>query len=210
MTATIPVFVKMEGTMREEVSFGSQGSNKRRDKFMTPHAETHTPSSRESFDEVVALIPALRAFARSFCKQPSDADDLVQETLTKAIAKIHLFKEGTQLKSWLFTIMRNTFYNRIVVMTREAPGKADCVASLPATPATQEWAVRNQELKAALRRLPAKQRDMLVHVTLEGASYIEAADRFGCDIGTVKSRLNRSRARLLVELGEQTAEGCFT
>ncbi len=177
---------------------------------MMPHDDTHTPSSRESFDDVVALIPALRAFARSFCKQPSDADDLVQETLTKAIAKIHLFKEGTQLKSWLFTIMRNTFYNRIVVLTREAPGKADCVAALPTTPATQEWAVRNQELKAALGRLPEKQRDMLIHVTLEGASYLEAADRFGCDIGTVKSRLNRSRARLLTELGEQTPQSCFT
>ncbi len=177
---------------------------------MTPHDDNHRPSPREGFEDVVALIPALRAFARSFCNQPSDADDLVQETLTKAIAKIHRFKEGTQLKSWLFTIMRNTFYNRIIVMTREAPGKADCVASLPVTPATQEWAVRNQELKAALGRLPEKQRDMLVHVTLEGASYIEAANRFACDIGTVKSRLNRSRARLLTELGEKTARSCFT
>jgi RNA polymerase sigma factor (sigma-70 family) len=155
-------------------------------------------------EAVVELIPALRAFARTFCRNPVEADDLVQETLMKAIAKIEQFEPGTRLKSWLFTIMRNTFYNRNVVLKREAPGALDCVASLPVTAATQEWSLRGRELREALQRMPANQREILLYVTVDGASYIEAADHFGCDIGTVKSRLFRSRARLLRELGAET------
>jgi RNA polymerase sigma factor (sigma-70 family) len=175
---------------------------------MEQAAETR-PRSPE-IDNVIDLIPALRAFARTFCKEPSDADDLVQETLTKAIAKIHLYQEGTKLKSWLFTIMRNTFYNRVVVTSRESPGKADCVAALPTSQATQEWTVRGRELREAIQRLPEKQREMLLLVTVQGASYLEAADICQCDIGTVKSRLNRSRARLLQELGEPSLQACFS
>ena len=152
-------------------------------------------------EAVVELIPALRAFARTFCRYQSEADDLVQETLLKAIAKIHQFEPGTRLKSWLFTIKRNTFYNRSVVLRREAPGAAYCVASRPVTAATQEWSVRGSELREALQRMPPVQRDILVAVTIEGVSYLDAAERFDCDIGTVKSRLFRSRARLLRELG---------
>ena len=72
--------------------------------------------------DIVRLIPALRAFARTFCRNPSDADDLVQETLMKALANLDKFEPGTKLKSWLFTIMRNTFYTRAKVLGREAPG----------------------------------------------------------------------------------------
>lgn len=162
-------------------------------------------NDRQSDTEaVVELIPALRAFARTFCREQSDADDLVQETLTKAIAKIDQFEHGTRLKSWLFTIMRNTFYNRAVVLNREAPGAADCVASLPVSQPTQEWSVRGRELRKAIDRLPDKQREILVLVTIKGASYLEAAEMCHCDIGTVKSRLFRSRARLLRELGADT------
>lgn len=164
--------------------------------------------SVDTYGDVVKLIPALRAFARTFYRDQSDADDLVQETLTKAIAKIHQFQEGTRLKSWLFTIMRNTFYNRAVVLTREAPGAADCVASIPHTEATQEWSVRGRDLMQAIERLPAKQRQMLLLVTVEGASYLEAAEICDCDVGTVKSRLFRSRARLAAELGEPSSRAC--
>ncbi|MCV0397203.1 MAG: sigma-70 family RNA polymerase sigma factor [Rhizobiaceae bacterium] len=164
---------------------------------------------RKDTEEVVELIPALRAFARTFYRDQTDADDLVQETLTKAIAKIDQYQHGTRLKSWLFTIMRNTFYNRVVVHSREAPGQVDCVASQPATAATQEWAVRGCELEQAISRLPEKQRQILVLITIEGATYLEAADRCGCDIGTVKSRLFRSRARLLKELGADNVQSAL-
>ena len=151
---------------------------------------------------IVELIPALRAFARTFCRDPSDADDLVQETLTKGIAHIDKFEPGTRMKSWLFTIMRNTFYTRIKVSSREAPGLADCVSSTPAEEATQEWAIRGRELKAAINRLPPHYREVLLLIGVLGVSYEEAATICGCAIGTVKSRLNRARASLLEDLGE--------
>nr|WP_210308603.1 sigma-70 family RNA polymerase sigma factor [Prosthecomicrobium pneumaticum] len=146
----------------------------------------------------------MRAFARSFCRDPSDADDLVQETLTKGIAHIDKFEPGTRMKSWLFTIMRNTFYTRIKISKREAPGLADCVSAMPVSEATQEWSLRGQELKEAIDRLPPHYREVLVLIGVLGVSYEEAAAICGCAIGTVKSRLNRGRAHLLEHLGEDS------
>lgn len=157
--------------------------------------------------EVVTLIPALRAFARSFCRNPTDADDLVQETLTKAIAGIDTFAPGTQLKSWLFTIMRNTFYSKIRRQKREVTGDEDCIAGLPSVQPTQEWSLRGQELQAALLRLPEAQREVLVLIGGLGVSYEEAASICGCEMGTIKSRMNRARARLAMELGETSRSG---
>ncbi len=155
---------------------------------------------------IVDLIPALRAFARTFCRNPSDADDLVQETLTKGIANLDKFEPGTRMKSWLFTIMRNTFYTRIKISMREAPGLMDCASARPVQEATQEWSVRGKEVHAAINRLPPHHREVLVLVGVLGVSYDEAADICMCAIGTVKSRLNRARMSLLEDLGEQSPE----
>lgn len=152
--------------------------------------------------EIVNLIPALRAFARTFYREPTHADDLVQETLTRALANIHQFRPGTSMKSWLFTIMRNAFYTKIKIDTREAPGAADCVSLRPAADPTQEWSYRGHEIAAAIDRLPAQQREVLVLIGLRGVSYEEATEICGCAMGTIKSRLNRARHRLLEELGE--------
>src|SRR5690606_16189192 len=141
---------------------------------------------REPSSSVVATIPALRAFARTFCRDPQDADDLVQETLTKAIANLDKFEEGTRLKSWLFTIMRNTFYTQIRVAMREAPGAQDCISSQPCIGAGQEWALRGQELSEAIARLPQSHREILMLVGVLGVSYEEAAEICGCAMGTVK------------------------
>ncbi len=152
--------------------------------------------------EMVALIPALRAFARTFCPEPSDADDLVQETLMKGIANIRQFQPGTRLKSWLFTIMRNTFYTRAKLRKREAPGGADCVSSLPTAEATQEWTIRGTEIEVAINALPSQQREVLILIGVLGISYEESARICNCAIGTIKSRLNRARSTLLELLGE--------
>lgn len=152
--------------------------------------------------EIVQLIPALRAFARTFYREPTHADDLVQETLTRALTSIHQFRPGTSMKSWLFTIMRNAFYTKIKIDTREAPGAADCVSLRPAADPTQEWSCRGHEIAEAIDRLPAQQREVLVLIGLRGVSYEEATEICGCAMGTVKSRLNRARHRLLEELGE--------
>src|SRR5690554_5762437 len=105
-------------------------------------------------DQVVDLIPALRAFAWSLCRDRNDADELVQETLLKAVANIDKFKPGTRLRAWLFTIMRNTFYTRIKIAARERTGAEDCVAGNVSVAATQEWSVRGKELFRILRHLP--------------------------------------------------------
>lgn len=155
--------------------------------------------------EIVQMIPALRAFARTFYRDPNDADDLVQETLTKGLANIHQFEPGTSMKSWLFTIMRNTFYTKIKIATREAPGAADCASTRPATDPTQEWSARGREIAAAIQRLPTQQREVLTLIGVLGVSYEDAAEICGCAMGTVKSRLNRARVKLLEELGEESA-----
>jgi RNA polymerase sigma factor (sigma-70 family) len=155
-------------------------------------------------DEIVQLIPALRAFARALCRNECDADDLVQETLIKAIAKIEQFTPGTSLRSWLFTIMRNTFYTKLRLARRESTGSADCISSSPAVNPTQEWSSRGRELNEALQRLPQTQREILMLIGVLGVSYLEAADMYGCAVGTIKSRLNRARQRLLEELGEDS------
>lgn len=149
--------------------------------------------------EVVELIPALRAFARTFCRSPADADDLVQETLTKAIANLDRFEPGTRLKSWLFTIMRNTYLSGVARSRREATGMDVEETSGPEAP--QEWSTQVREVRAAIGRLPQGQREVLVLVGMLGVSYEETARICDCAIGTVKSRLSRARAALLAELG---------
>src|SRR3954469_23108120 len=110
---------------------------------------------------IVDLIPALRAFARTFCRVPDDADDLVQETLTKGLANIDKFEPGTRMKSWLFTIMRNTHYTRVKAAAREAPGLLDCASSRPVTEAPQDWSMQSKEVHHAIQNLPEHQREVL-------------------------------------------------
>ncbi len=160
--------------------------------------------NRTDATAVVQIIPALRAFARTFCRDPNDADDLVQETLTKAIASLDSFEPGTRLKSWLFTIMRNTFYTKIKVATRESPGAMDCVSAQPISAASQEWSIRGQEVRDAINKLPRSHREVLVLVGMLGMSYEETAAICGCAIGTIKSRLNRAWANVLEALGEES------
>jgi RNA polymerase sigma factor (sigma-70 family) len=171
---------------------------------------THTNGpERDQEPAIVDLIPALRAFARTFCRDPSDADDLVQETLTKGIANIDKFEAGTRMKSWLFTIMRNTFLTAMKSYSREAPGLLDCASGRPTTEATQEWSVRGKEVHAAINRLPESHREILVLVGVLGMNYDEAAAICGCAVGTVKSRLHRARLKVLADLGEPSSETLF-
>lgn len=159
---------------------------------------------RRCEDELIDLIPALRAFARTFHPDPTDADDLVQETLTKGIGNMHQFQPGTSMKSWLFTIMRNTFYTRIKVYNRECPAAADCASSRPTMLPSQEWSMRSHEICRTIQRLPYEQREALILIAMLGMSYLDTAEICDCAIGTVKSRLNRARQNL-VELSGETS-----
>jgi DNA-binding transcriptional ArsR family regulator len=100
--------------------------------------------------------------------------------------------------------MRNTFYTKIKVSKREAPGSADCVSARPVVGATQEWSARGLEIHNAIQRLPEQQREVMMLIGVLGMSYEEAATICNCAIGTIKSRLNRARLRLLAELGEKS------
>ena len=167
-------------------------------------ASSDVPYRREVADpgELVDLIPALRAFARTFYRNKDDADDLVQETLSKALANLERFERGTRMKAWLFTIMRNTFLTGIKKTNRESPGQDDCVSGQSVTAPSQEWAQRSWEVAQAIDQLPEDQRQVIVLIGMIGIGYDDAATICGCAIGTVKSRLNRARARLTETLGE--------
>ena len=148
-------------------------------------------------EEVVGMIPALRAFAWSLSHNGSDADDLVQDTLIKAWTNRDKFEPGTNLRAWLFTILRNTYYTSVIRRRREVRDETGEYASNLKAPATQDWSVAMRALQTALGQLPDEHREALILVGAAGLSYEEAAEICGCALGTIKSRVNRARARLL-------------
>jgi RNA polymerase sigma-70 factor (ECF subfamily) len=148
-------------------------------------------------DSVVQLIPALRAFAWSLSHNASDADDLVQDTLIKAWTNRDKFEPGTNLRAWLFTILRNTYYTAAVRRRREVRDETGKYAATLSTGPTQDWSLAIRALQAALAQLPDEHREALILVGAAGLTYEEAAQVCGCALGTIKSRVNRARARLL-------------
>lgn len=151
-------------------------------------------------DELVALLPALRAFTRRFEPDPVDAEDLVQDTLTKALSNLDKFQDGTRLKSWVFTIARNAFCTRYAARKRMVVGLDACVSELPAVAPPQEWAVSMSEFNRAYGALPPINRIAIDHVLFQGSSYEDAALACGCATGTIKSRVNRGRQMLVVAM----------
>jgi RNA polymerase sigma-70 factor (ECF subfamily) len=146
--------------------------------------------------EIVALIPFLRAFARSLAGDATWADDLAQEAMLKAWSARRSFEPGTNLKAWSFIILRNHFYSekrrawRQVAWDQEKAERTLTATSNPV--ATLEL----DEVRRALHELPDVQRDALVLVGAGGFSYDEAALICGCAVGTIKSRVNRARTAL--------------
>ncbi len=157
--------------------------------------------------QVLEFLPAVRAFARSLTRNRTEADDLVQETLLKALSNMDKFDPGTNLRAWLFTILRNTYYTEIRKRRRENDGMAALAQQDTNIGPSQEWSSTLTSLKDALALLPDDQREALVLVGAAGLSYEEAAEVCGCALGTIKSRVNRARAKLLVLMGaEATAD----
>ncbi|ADY67651.1 sigma-70 family RNA polymerase sigma factor [Rhizobium rhizogenes] len=144
---------------------------------------------------IADLAPALTAFARRFVRNEEDVDDLVQETMLRGLRSLHGFTPGTALKSWLFTILRNTFCTRYKVSKRECVGLPVGIEQTMSTPASQEWRVQHQEVMRAIRDLDKDQKKALLLVA-GGTSYSDAAAICGCRVGTIKSRVNRARESL--------------
>ena len=150
---------------------------------------------------LVELIPRLRRYARALVGERATADDLVQDTLERAWAKLHLYRRGTDLRAWLFTVMHNVHVNRVRA-TRPVDPLEDEMPEL-AQRGTQADALLVRDLDRAIARLPADQRAVLLLVTLEEMSYEEVARTLGIPIGTVMSRLSRAREKLrALMLGE--------
>jgi RNA polymerase sigma-70 factor (ECF subfamily) len=146
--------------------------------------------------DLLAVIPNLRAFAVSLCGNLDRADDLVQETLVKAWSNLESFVEGTNLRAWLFTILRNIYYSEYRKRRREVADPDGAIAARLATAPAQDGHMDMLDFQAALQRLPADQREALILIGASGLSYEEAAGVCGCAVGTMKSRVNRARTRL--------------
>ena len=147
--------------------------------------------------DLIGTIPNLRAFAVSLCGNPDRADDLVQETLVKAWSNLSSFAEGTNLAAWLFTILRNIYYSEYRKRRREVADSDGAIAARLATAPAQSGHMDFLDFRTALQKLPADQREALILIGASGLSYEEAAGVCNCAVGTMKSRVNRARNRLV-------------
>ena len=148
-------------------------------------------------------IPKLRRYARSLCRNATDADDLLQDSLLLGMRKSHLWQDGTNLRAWLSTIMHNQHVNVVRRAVREGiKVPIDDVAPRLACPAPQEGALQLRDVERAVKRLPAAQRQVLLMTAIDGQRYGEIATTLGLPEGTVRSRLWRARAAVREWIGE--------
>jgi len=157
-------------------------------------------------DQMLTAVPSLRAFAISLSGNVDRADDLVQETLLRAIANIESFQPGTNMSAWLFTILRNLFRSEYRKRRREVEDADGSYAESLKSHPEQGSHLEFKEFKTALAKLPADQREALILVGASGFSYEEAAAICECAVGTIKSRVNRARNRLADLLSIESAE----
>ena len=155
---------------------------------------------------MLAALPSLRAFALSLTNAREVADDLVQDTLVRALAKIDQFQPGTNMGAWLFTILRNIFYSQCRRTKHEVEDPDGSYAARLWTAPDQHGKCDVQDTLRALAMLPLEQREALILVTAEGLSYEEAARICGVAVGTIKSRVSRGRVRLAELLAIRDAE----
>ncbi|SIQ31092.1 RNA polymerase sigma-70 factor, ECF subfamily [Rhizobium sp. RU20A] len=146
--------------------------------------------------EMLAALPSLRAFAMSLIGRHDKADDLVQDTIMKAWAKQDHFEMGTNMKAWLFTILRNELYSQLRKRGREVQDSDGYFTESLAQHPSQYGSLDMQDFRKALDMLPPDQREAIILVGASGFSYEEAAEICGCALGTIKSRVNRARQRL--------------
>ncbi len=163
--------------------------------------DPNAPPDPAVIAQIEAEIPRLRRFARAMVRDATLADDLVQECLERALSRLHLWRPGSNLRAWLFTILRNLHINGVRRRQPVVDIDAEAQAAIGAAPGSQFVRLELRDLRRALGLLPNEQREVVLLIGLEGISYGEAADILGISIGTVKSRLSRGRRalRLLME-----------
>lgn len=155
-------------------------------------------------EELLAAMPAVRGFSRTFERNAPRADDLVQETMVKAWANREKFQPGTNMKAWLFTILRNGYISQARKRRREVEDADGALTESLSEAGRQQGHMALLDLRAALAELPDDQREALLLVGASGFSYDEAGEIIGVAAGTVKSRVSRARARLAALMGEDS------
>ena len=154
--------------------------------------------------ELIQHIPRLRRYARALARDTARADDLVQDTLERALAKLDLWHPGSDLRAWLFTVMHNLFVNQLRAPGSQTLCELDEASDIPVSGGqTEALAVR--DIHAALAKLPAEQREVMLLIGLEQFAYADAARIIGVPLGTVMSRLSRARERMRQLLEGQQA-----
>lgn len=171
-------------------------------------SETNAPGDRSFKRELLATLPNLRAFAVSLSGRQDRADDLVQDTIMKAWANQAGFTPGTNMKAWLFTILRNEFYSQMRKRGREVQDTEGVFSARLSSHPEQYGRMDLEDFRQALERLPEDQREAILLVGAAGFAYEEAAEVCGCAVGTIKSRVSRARTRLQELLGI-SGEGDF-
>lgn len=159
--------------------------------------------------ELIELLPSMRAFARSLAHNAAQADDLVQDTLVKALANIERFEPGTNMRAWLFTILRNHYYSQLRKSKREVEDADGKFAARLSSRPEQDGSVDLEDFKVAFAQLAPDHREVLTLVGASGCSYEEAAQICGCAVGTIKSRVNRARRKLADLLGLEDDDDTF-
>jgi RNA polymerase sigma-70 factor (ECF subfamily) len=152
--------------------------------------------------ELVGLIPHMRAFARSLCSNPAEAEDLAQEALLKAWNARQSYAIGTNMKAWTFMILRNQFYSEKRRAWRSTPLDPETAERTLITVGDPSAGLELDEVRRALALLPDDQREALILIGAGGFSYEEVGEICGCAIGTIKSRVSRARDRLALILAE--------
>ncbi|MGV6816963.1 MAG: sigma-70 family RNA polymerase sigma factor [Thiotrichales bacterium] len=148
--------------------------------------------------EMVALVPRLRRYARGLTNDIELADDLVQDCLARALDKMDLWEEGTNLQAWMFTIMRNLYMNDLRKQKRWwGVQSLDDLDELPGHGDTPDSGLYSTQIMSLVTALPVAQREVLLLVAVEGLSYAEVAEVLDIPIGTVMSRIHRARKGLV-------------
>jgi RNA polymerase sigma-70 factor (ECF subfamily) len=158
-------------------------------------------SERDFRTELMSNLGPLRAFAISLVGKVDRADDLVQETLMKAWANRTSYQPGTNMRAWLFTILRNEFYSYFRKRRREVEDADGQIAASVGVPPEQHGRLDLEDMRMALTKLPVDQREALLLVSASDMSYEEAAEICGVAVGTIKSRVSRARVKLAEAMG---------
>lgn len=158
-------------------------------------------------EDLVGHLPAMRAFAISLTRNATLADDMVQDAVVKAWTNFDKYQSGTNLRAWLFTILRNTYYSQRRKAAREVADVGNVLTDALAEKPAHDGRLHMTDFRDAFARLNDEQREVLLLVGALGFSYEEAAGMCGVAVGTIKSRTNRARQRLAKLMALEDDEG---